>query len=474
MMARFHWTDADVRQALGLPDTPDSSGGVTYDHVSTDSRSVGPGDLFVALRGPRFDGNTFVDTALERGARGAVTSRRVQAGVLGTTEPDSVTPIYAVEDTLDALGRLAAYRRAVLGPRVVAVTGSSGKTGTKEFLRAAISESFATCATQGNLNNCIGLPLTILGAPDDTEVLILEMGTNEPGEIAHLTRVARPDIAIITTISEAHLDGLGSLEGVLEEKLAILEGLPEDGTAIVGERPVELSRRAGDLVGGLRIAGFSSLASEDLRPVDAIQRADGCWNFEWRGAPVALRVPGRHQVTNALLALAAAEALGVDPQRAAAGVSTVNAQKLRGERRRVGALTLLLDCYNANPESTRAALEVLHSLGGEHRPTVAFLGSMLELGDHTAELHRTVLTAAVSGDVNTVVATGEFAAVASAVEPAAGVHLLVQEDPEVAYRTLAPSLGAHEVVLLKGSRGVALERLIPLFAADFGTDEEEE
>jgi UDP-N-acetylmuramoyl-tripeptide--D-alanyl-D-alanine ligase len=457
-MAVFRWTDEAVRKALGLEGSTTTSSGVTYDRVSTDSRSVGEGDLFVALQGPRFDGNTFVDSALKQGARGAVTTRDVASG----------GPIYAVEDTLEALGRLAAHRRTVLAPRVVAVTGSSGKTGTKEFLRAALAGSLATHVTDANLNNRIGLPLTILSAPDDTDVLVLEMGTSEPGEIAKLTGVAQPDIAIITTVSETHLEGLGSLGGVLEEKLAIFQGLPSDGIAFVGESPTALIQGARKRVPDVKVAGFSSLASEDLRPQQAIPRADGCWSFEWRGAPVMLRIAGRHAVTNALLALAAAEALGVDPAQAAAGVSTVEPQALRGERRTVGSLTLLLDCYNANPQSTRAALEVLRSVGGQHRPTVAFLGSMLELGDRAAELHQSVLEDAVSGAVDTVVATGRFAAAAEGVQPAEGVKVIIEEDPEEAYASLAPSLGAHEVVLLKGSRGVALERLVPLFEHDFG------
>jgi UDP-N-acetylmuramoyl-tripeptide--D-alanyl-D-alanine ligase len=467
-MAAFRWTDGAVRKALGLGQPSEDSGDLTFDRIATDSRSVSDGDLFVALEGPHFDGNAFVDRALEQGARGAVTSRDLAAS--GT--------IYAVEDTLDALGRLAEHRRAVLGPRVVAVTGSSGKTGTKEFLRAAISGALATHATEANLNNRIGLPLTMLGAPEDTQVLVLEMGTNEPGEIAQLTRVARPDIAIITTVSEAHLEGLGSVEGVLDEKLDIFRGLASGGAALVGERPTDLMHHARAIVPGVRVAGFSSLASEDLRPLEALQRADGCWNFTWRGAPVALRIAGRHAVTNALLALAAAEVLGVDPASAAAGVSAVKPQSLRGEHRSVGPLTLIVDCYNANPESTRAALEVLTAVSGDHRPSVAFLGSMLELGESAPDLHRGVLADAVSGTVDTVVATGLFARAASLVQPAEGVRMIVEEDPEQAYTVLAPSLGAHEVVVLKGSRGVALERLLPLFGADFGMDadaaEEEE
>ena len=222
-------------------------------------------------------------------------------------------------------------------------------------------------------------------------------------EIADLTRVARPDIAIITTVSETHLEGLGSLAGVLKEKLAIFTNLPSDGVALVGERPQDLLRAARERVPGVGVAGFGPGSSEELRPVDAVERADGCWSFVWRGAAVTLRIAGRHAVTNALLALAAAEALGVDPERAARGVSTTEPQPLRGERRDVGALTLFLDCYNANPESTLAALGVLHALGGDHRPTVAFLGSMLELGERAAELHRAVLAEAVRVSTRSIV-----------------------------------------------------------------------
>jgi len=461
-MGALHWDDATVRQVLGLGSG--DSAEVEYTGVSTDSRTVEEGDLFVALRGPNFDGHEFVDAALASGARGVVVSE-----IVGVNAPS-----YRVEDTLIALGRLAAHRRDELGARVVGVTGSSGKTGTRELIRAALGETRRVHATSGNLNNRIGLPLTILSAPEHTEILVLEMGTSEPGEIAALTRIARPDIAVVTTVSESHLDGLGDLEGVLAEKLAIFDHLGEDGVALVGDEPPALVEAARERVPDLRVAGFGPLASETLRPHESQLNDEGQWSIVWRGVPVRIRVPGRHAVTNALLALGAAEVLDVEPDVAAAGISAVAAGSLRGEMLRVGPITLLLDCYNANPQSTRAALEVLESLRGAHPNRVAVLGTMLELGDRSESLHREVLADAMSAAPEVLVATGEFARAARDSGTPHGPDapkLIVEDDPLEAYEQLRSELEGEALVLLKASRGVALERLVPLFERDFGEGE---
>jgi UDP-N-acetylmuramoyl-tripeptide--D-alanyl-D-alanine ligase len=455
-MAVFRWTDDEVRQALGLSSAALPTSG-EFEGVSTDSRTVGEGDLFVALQGPNFDGHDFVDRALEKGAAGAVVQH--DPGVHGS--------LYVVEDTLEALGALARHRRRRLDASVVAVTGSSGKTSTKELLRAALGGARRVHATHGNLNNLIGLPKTILSAPDDTEVLVLEMGTNGPGEIAALTAIAEPEVAIVTTVSEAHLEGLGTLEGVLEEKLDLVRGTSATGPVFVGSDSPLLVEHARRERGDVRVAGFGPEADESLRPSDPEVRPDGCWRFIWRGQPVQLRIPGRHSVVNALLALSVTEVLGVGIDLAAKGVSAVQPTSLRGEIRQVGGLTLLLDCYNANPQSTRAALEWLRAVGREDRRTVALLGTMLELGDATEALHTSVLHDALDSGADLVVATGAFAAVALS-EGITRPGLLIQADPERAYDELDKRLHGDEVVLLKGSRGVALERLVPYFEADQG------
>lgn len=461
------WTDAEVRRALGLREE-EAVEGLEFTGVSTDSRSVGRGALFVALVGEHLDGHDFVADAVAAGARGAVVSRP-PAG-------SDITTLYPVDDTLVALGRLASHRRAELGATVVGITGSSGKTSTKELTAAAVGGGRRVHATRGNFNNRIGLPLTILAAPADAEVLVLEMGTNEPGEIGTLTAVAGPEVGVVTTVAESHLEKLGSLEGVLEEKLALLRGLPDEGTAVVGDEPGTLVRAARAVRAGkgeLRVVGWSDRADPEWRPEEMEADARGRHAFTSRGVRVSLRIPGRHAVQNALLALATADAVGVSVEAAAEGLSVVDPAGLRGEMRRVGGLTLLLDCYNANPQSVAAAVDLLESFDAAGR-RVAFLGTMLELGERSRELHRRVLADVLGSDLDVVVASGEFAPAAGEVAGGVGVELLSAREPKAAYGLLMSRLRGDEVVLLKASRGVELERLVPLFEKDFGGDEPRE
>lgn len=456
----FVWTERHVRKALDLAPPPDPSGGPEYPRISTDSRALQPGDLFVALRGERFDGHDFVSDVLARGAGGAVVAQ--DAGI------QELPGLFRVPDTLEALGRLAHYRRRALRARVVGITGSSGKTGTKELMKEAVAGRLRVHATPGNLNNRIGLPLTLLEAPPDAQALILEMGTNEPGEVGILTGIAEPEIGVVTTVSETHLEKLGSLEGVLEEKLDLLRGLPEDGLAVVGDEPPVLEKKARALGRTLLVTGWSERVRPEYRPEDPTTSEDGCFRFRWRGEPVALRVPGRHGVQNALLALTVADVLGVPAREAAERVGFVVPGAMRSEIRSVGSLTLLVDCYNANPQSLRAALDLLAGMGTPGR-RVAVLGSMLELGRESKDLHRRSLQDALGYPLDLIVATGLFADAASEVDlPASGPRLLTASELEEATELLLESLEGSEILLLKASRGVALERLIPSLEGRFG------
>lgn len=456
-MSAFTWTDADIRAALGLrAERADRE--ATYAGVSTDSRTVGEGQLYVALQGERFDGHDFVADAFSKGAAGAVVSKPVVG--------DDIGRIYPVDDTLVALGALAAHRRDELDAPVVAITGSAGKTTTKDLTAAALSGRLRVHATRGNLNNRIGMPLTLLAAPADAEAVVLELGSNEPGEIATLAAVARPDIGVVTTVGESHLEKLGDLDGVLSEKLDLLRGLTEGGRCVVGDEPPLLAEEARTVCSHVRVAGWSERADEDLRPQEAEADHWGAYRFQWRGARATLSLPGRHAVANAMLALAVADLLGVDPGKAVAGLDGVQAGDLRSEFRRVGDLTLIVDCYNANPQSVRAALDLLEDQEGTGR--VAVLGTMLELGRHQARLHAEVLAAALERELDLVVATGAFARAAEERSGTAGDRLLAAESWSDAYPGLRARLDGHEVVLLKASRGVAMEGLVPLFQKDFG------
>ena len=459
MSAAFAWTDAEVRRALGLV-AQQNGAPADFSGVITDSRKVGPDDLYVALVGERFDGHDFVAAAAAGGATGAVVSH-------SAAESEGVT-LYRVDDTLVALGLLAAHRRRTLSVPVVGITGSNGKTSTKDFTRGALGSSFAVHATAGNLNNRVGLPMTILSTPDEAEVVVVEMGSNEPGEIRTLTDITRPTHGIVTTVAESHLQKLGSVAGVLEEKLDLVRGLPAEGTAVVGDTPAPLPARARALHPRTRVAGWSERADADLRPVDVTVDATGKHTFGWHGARVALAMPGRHLVQNALLALGVAELLQVEPDAAAAGVSAVQPGWMRGQLERVGGLTLLLDCYNANPFSVRAALDLLELQRAAPR-RVAVLGSMLELGVESDALHSDVLSDALTRNVDLVVAIGAFAAAASRIPAVPGGPALVTaETPAAAYPAIKRRLAGDEVVLFKASRGVALETLLPNFREDFG------
>ena len=455
----FRWSDRTVREALGQKGSDEESQ-LHFAAISTDTRSLNQGDLFLALEGERFDGHDFLFQAAARGAAGAIVARDVT--------PEPPLRLYVVPDTLQALGRLAAFRRQALSARVVGITGSTGKTGTKDLLMGALEGTLRVHATPGNLNNRVGLPLTLLAAPADAQVVILEMGTNEPGEVQTLTEIGAPEIGVLTTVGESHLEKLGSLAGVLDEKLDLLRGLPSTGLAVVGDEPPILAQRARELHPNLAVTGWSRRAPPENRPQDPSVSSEGCYDFRWRGEKVQLRVPGRHSVQNALLALAVSDALGVPHPDAAAGVSRIRPRGLRSEIRSLGDLTLLVDCYNANPQSLRAALDLLLSVRSSGA-RLAVLGSMLELGQETRALHRQSLEEALSLPIDLVVATGLFAEVAEEVDPgASGADLHVAPGLDEARAFLLEVLEGREVVLLKASRGVAMEALIPSLEERFG------
>jgi UDP-N-acetylmuramoyl-tripeptide--D-alanyl-D-alanine ligase len=469
----FRWTDSAVRVALGLPEEPAAEVASAFDGerpaaeareefaftgVSTDSRTLEAGDLFVALEGESFDGHEYVDQAVAAGARGVVVHRAV------SVPPSVVT--YMVDDTLLALGHLARFRRDALPARVVGITGSSGKTTTKEFLRAALETTLKVHANRGNFNNRIGVPLTLLEAPVGAEVVVSEMGTSGPGEIRALVEIGRPDVAILTTVAESHLEGLGSLEGVLREKLDIFHGLPESATAIVGDLPPLLPEAARASRPGVRVVGTTDQADEGSRPDEVSVDETGRYTFVWRGAGVTLPAPGRHMLQDAVLALVAAETLGVPPEAAARGIAGMRLEGMRGEERRIGPVTVVLDCYNANPQSVRAALDTL-AIRAADGPRVAVLGTMLELGDESGALHDRVLNYALSVGLDAVVATGAFAEAAPGRDHPALIRAV---DPEEGWGRVRDRLADGGLVLLKASRGVALERLVPVLKRDLGEE----
>ncbi len=440
------WTSEAVAIALGL-----SSGATqSFSGVTTDTRTLAPGSLFVALVGERFDGHTFLDAARDGGATGAV----VQSG----QPPVAGLTLFEVEDTLTAYGMLARYRRRLMDGPVVAITGTNGKTSTKEMVLALMQTKWNTHGTRLNNNNRVGVPLTILEAPDDTEALVVEAGANEPGEIGVLRDIIEPTVAVITNVAAGHLEGFQSVPGVLDEKTTLLRGPP---AAVVGESPPELPGRANKLCPRVLVAGMSRQA--DVRPDHWELDSKGCGRVRYMGEDVQLRVAGKHQVANALLALGVARLVRLDGDFATA-LSKVVLPRGRCEVMQRGSLTIVNDTYNANPASLHAALQLVQTLRAG-RQLVIVVGSMLELGEESDSLHRAAAAAIEEMEPHIIGVIGDFAAPFASMDIQPANRLITANHVEDLGRALRGRLGGGELVLLKASRGVGLERVIPILAA---------
>jgi UDP-N-acetylmuramoyl-tripeptide--D-alanyl-D-alanine ligase len=321
--------------------------------------------------------------------------------------------------------------------------------------------------TTGNLNNLVGTPLTLLAAPDDTEVLVVELGTSLPGEIAQLGAIVEPDAAVVTGISEEHLEGLGDLHGVLKEETAILHTIKPDGFAVVADEPPELGAEAKSVLPRVKSAGWSERADADLRARDVRLDENGDVHFYFQNREVHVPLRGRHNARNALLAFGIALEWGVDPATAIAALTQLKPAKMRGEVHYFGGLTVIADCYNSNPASLASSIDMLESLP-QKRQRVAVVGSMLELGPTSGELHERAAQQIADARIDLIVATGLFVPAFDTLRSELGNRLVLEQDPLVAWSQLEPRLQGNEIVLVKGSRGVALERLLPHLEA-FGS-----
>ena len=419
--------------------------------VSSDTRSLQSGDLFVALVGENFDGHNFLRDAARAGAAGAVVSRLDQVRGLGI-------PVYQVDDTRAALGALGRYRRRAWNGPVVGIVGTNGKTSTKELVRAALDSRLEVHATTGNLNNLVGVPQTLLAIPDHADVAVVEMGTNQPGEIAALRAIAEPTLVIVTSIAEEHLEGLGDLAGVLREEMAAVDGV---ALAIVPAGQPEVVEEARKRARRVIAVG---LDGGDLPVARWSVDAEGRGLVNAGGVDVAVPLRGVHNLRNAMLALAVASELGISMEDAARGIATMTAPPMRSNVEQIGRITLINDAYNSNPGSARAALELLAHAGGPEarkRQRVAVLGSMLELGPTAPRLHDDIARAALEAQVDLIAGVGEFAAALERVQ-APSDRVVSAPDATALWPALMSRLSPDAIILLKGSRGVRLERLVPL------------
>lgn len=483
--------------------------------VVIDSREVAFGDLFVGLPGEQVDGGAYAEQALEAGAWGALVARRHAEGL-------SQGVVLAHEDPLEGLQRLAKEWLKVLkeeGARVIGITGSTGKTSTKDILKALLEGHRRIVASAENRNTEIGLPLTILEAPAGTEVLVLEMAMRGPGQIAELAEIARPDVGVIVNVGPVHLEQLGSLEGVAAAKAELIAGLAPGGTAVVpadepllepyrredvrtvtfgpgGDVAVSGRREVGEVGGAGDVVEVGGVGGDGAMEVAVVDHSGE------RPVEIALRVgfEQEHQLRNLEAAVAAARAVGVTP----AGEVRVRFSRMRGQRRGLpGGVEVIEDCYNANPMSVRAAIDELASLRQKraraqtraqththtrarthahthaHARAIAVLGDMLELGPEETRYHREVGEYAATRGVDVLVTVGPraaemagpFAAAAAAAQSAGqaqgavrGREVYAAADAQVAGGLLAELVAEGDTVLVKGSRGVGLERAIEVLA----------
>jgi UDP-N-acetylmuramoyl-tripeptide--D-alanyl-D-alanine ligase len=426
----------------------------TFDGVSTDSRKIPPQALFVALKGERFDGHDFVAQSLEQGAAAAL----VDASWVESTAT-AAQPLIAVDDTRLAFGRLAAYWRSRFAIPVAAVTGSNGKTTVKEMLASilrAASGNEAVLATEGNLNNDIGLPLTLFKLGPQHRYAVIEMGMNHPGEIAYLTRLAKPSVALVNNAQPAHLEGLGSVEAVARAKGEIFEGLDANGIAAIN---------TDDAFAGL----WTSLAApHNIKTFGLDNPADvsADYQLEAESSVVTLRtpqgaiavqlpVPGLHNVRNAVAATTAALAMGIAPEHIAAGLNQFGGVKGRLQRK-AGCCgsTVIDDTYNANPASMRAAIQVLAKVSGKK---IFVMGDMGELGSDAPRLHTEIGEAAKTAGIDRLYALGELTQNAVGAFGAAAQRF---DSVETLWEELKGELDANATVLVKGSRFMRMERVV--------------
>lgn len=423
------------------------------DNVTIDSRTAGQGSLFVALPGEHADGHAYIHDAARRGAAGYLFD-----AAHGPLDPPGGI---AVDEPADALLGLGAWVRATADPTVVAVTGSNGKTTTKDLIAAAVGAGRTTVASAESFNNELGVPLTCCAVGLETEVLVAEVGARGPGHIARLAPVLSPDVAVVTTVGASHLELLGTVEAVAAAKSELVASLDESGVAVLNIDDPRVAAMAQATPG--RVVGYGRSAGADWRAEEVALDHLARPSFRVRGEPVRLPMPGAHNVGNALAALAVADVCGVSTASAAAALATASVSKWRMELgESPEGVVVFNDAYNANPDSAAVGLETLAAADVAGRRW-AVLGEMAELGEGTAEAHAELGRRCAAGGVDGLVAVGGVAA-----ELAEGAHTAgfagaegveVVDNPDAALRVLSGRVGAGDAVLVKASRRSGLERV---------------
>ncbi len=434
-------------------------------NITYDSRDVSEGSLFCAIKGERVDGHSFIKDVVSSGA----------AAVLAQSIPDGAESfgdysLILVDDTVDALGRLSGYYRGFSGAKAVGVTGSVGKTTTKDFIASVLGASFKTMKTQGNHNNEIGFPMTLFGLEPDTEIAVLEMGMSSRGEISFMTRLAKPDVAVITNIGTSHIASLGSRENICAAKMEIAEGMGRDGVLMINADEPLLTEYRESVAPSKKEVGIYN-KNADYKAVN-IRTNDTSMTFDvlYDGrAAVNVEIPvlGRHNVYNALFAWAVGTSFGMSEQDIRRGLLGFEGTKMRQKIYEIGKITVIEDCYNAAPESMRAAIEVLVAKAKKSGGApCALLGDMLELGDDSRLMHDQLGQFAAQMKVDRLYCYGEMADTVAEAAIKRGVradNVYVCTDKNEPLRMaemIAGSIKDGDILLVKASRGIAAEKVI--------------
>lgn len=445
---RLHLSLAHVREALGLPSDAEDARTMVRGW-SIDSRTINPGDLFFAIKGENHDGHAYVKNAFERGAIAAVVSEHV---------PSHVGTLLHVPNTLIALQKIGTWARERWAKPIVAVTGSAGKTTTKEIIAALLGTKFRVGKSLGNFNNHIGLPLSLLRLPDDAQVGVMELGMNHAGEIRALTAMAQPQVGVVTNVGHAHIEAFESIDGIAAAKRELIEGLPEASTAVLNADDPRV--RAFSAYAKDRVVTYGTVEDAHIRAED-LELTPESTEFTCGGIRFHTALTGRHSVLNILAGLATAFVFNIEFEHVLDAVSRLVPAKMRGERSVRGGITILDDSYNSNPDAVRSMIEVLRTEPAKRR--IAVLGEMLELGNWADALHRDAGAYAANAKIDIVI--GIAGAARSLVEGAkdAGIpgrNAFFFEEPEQAGEFLKRLVEPGDAILFKGSRGTHVERAL--------------
>ena len=464
------WKTSDILDATD-GDLVTGSGDGMFSGISIDSRSIAPGELFIAIVGEVHDGHTFANSVVKKGVRGVLVEKGKAEGLMLEDPAARGTVVVTVADTTRALGALAAFNRCRTPLTVIALTGSNGKTSTRTMLTHIVSRKYETLATMGNFNNEIGLPLTLLRLEKTHTLAVLELGMNRPGEIRRLAEICRPDIGIITNVAPAHLEGLGSIEGILRAKGELLEGLNTNGRTILNADDPHVASLAEDAPGEVLLFGLSDQAVVRASHV----REQGhhlSFHLEVPGETieVTLNTPGRFMISNALAAAAAGYLMEVPLPEIKTGLECF--QPVSGRMRILklaNGICLIDDAYNANPSSVKAALDTLKQMGKQHSRVVV-LGDMLELGNQSAALHRDIGQHAALGNPDRLYLTGDFAhdIAQGAQNNGMDAERIVVGSVQDICADLIARADSRDTILVKGSRGMRLERIVKELIHTFG------